>query len=186
MRTNGVLWRGWLPLGRRRRIELSVHCCFVATMLAVTWLLAMACFPRFFPGWNPMAYWLVATGVALADTAAGLAHELGHAVVAMARGRHVYRITLYGLAAAARRTSGAGRPRDQFAIALAGPVSHLLVACALLCAWNALPIDNEPLRVAMGFPAMSNFATGLLNLVPIFPLDGARVARALLAGIVRV
>ena len=186
MRTNGVLWRGWLPVSRGRRIELSVHCCFPATLVAVTWLLAMACFPRFFPGWHPAAYWLVATTVALADSVAGLAHELGHAAVAMALGRQVYRITLYGLAAAVRRTSGAARPCDQFAIALAGPVSHLLVACALLCAWNVLPIDNEPLRVATGFPAASNFAAGLLNLVPISPLDGARVARALITGLVRV
>src|SRR5205807_2123074 len=102
MRTNGVLWRGWLPVSRGRRIELSVHCCFPATLVAVTWLLAMACFPRFFPGWHPAAYWLVAT------------------------------------------------------------------------------------TVAPGFPAASNFAAGLLNLVPISPLDGARVARALIAGLVRV
>jgi len=124
---------------------------------------------------------MVATGVALIDSFAGLAHELGHAIVAVARGRRVYHISLHGLVAAARRTAGPARPRDQFAIALAGPVSHLLVACALLCAWRLLPIDNEPLRVAMGFPAISNFAAGLLNLLPVSPLDGGRVARAVIA-----
>jgi Zn-dependent protease len=129
---------------------------------------------------------LVASSVALTDSIAALAHELGHAAVAMARGRRVYRITLYGLAAAARRSSGAARPRDQFSIALAGPVSHLVVACALLCTWQLLPIDNEPLRVAAGFPAVSNFVAGLLNLVPISPLDGGRVARAVIAGVFRV
>src|SRR5438067_4488809 len=178
MRNDGVVWRTSLPLGRSHRIELSLHVLWVLTVLVVTWLLAMALLPHLFPGWQPGAYWLVATSVALTDTLAGLAHELGHAAAALARGRSVYRITLYGLAAAASRSGAAPRPRDQFAIALAGPVSHLLVACALLCAWNVLPIDNEPLRVATGFPGISNFITGLLNLVPVSPLDGGRVARA--------
>ncbi|MBV8715945.1 MAG: M50 family metallopeptidase [Chloroflexi bacterium] len=176
-----VLWRGRLHLGGDQGIEVSLHIGFVLTLVTVTWLLAAALFPYLFPGWEPGLYWVVATGVALIDSFAGLAHELGHAIVAVARGRRVYHISLHGLVAAARRTAGPARPRDQFAIALAGPVSHLLVACALLCAWRLLPIDNEPLRVAMGFPAISNFAAGLLNLLPVSPLDGGRVARAVIA-----
>jgi Zn-dependent protease len=131
-------------------------------------------------------YWLVASTVALTDSIAGLAHELGHALAAIAKGRRVYRITLYGLAAAARRSSGPAGSRDQFAIALAGPVCHLVVASALLCMWTLLPTDNEPLRVAAGFPAISNFAAGLFNLLPVSPLDGGRVARALIGGVFRV
>jgi Zn-dependent protease len=181
-----VVWRGRLGLGRGQHIELNLHVAWVVTLVGVTWLLALMLLPRLFPGWNAGLYWIVACSVALTDSLVGLAHELGHAVVAMARGRRVYHITLYGLVAAARRSGGAARPRDQFAIALAGPVSHLLVACALLCAWRFLPIDNEPLRVAMGFPAMSNFATGLLNLLPVSPLDGGRVARAVIAWVFRV
>jgi Zn-dependent protease len=167
-------------------VELSLHLFWVLTLLGVIWLLALGFLPRVFPGWTPAAYWLVASSVALTDSIAGLVHELGHAVVAVARGRRVYRITMYVLAAAVRRSGGPAKPRDQFAIALAGPVSHLVVACALLCTWQLLPIENEPLRVAAGFPAVSNFAAGLLNLVPISPLDGARVARAFIAGVFRV
>jgi Zn-dependent protease len=186
MRGDGVLWRGWLRLGGSQRIELSLHLFCVLTLFGVTWLLALGLLPRLFPGWPPTAYWLVASSVALIDGIAGLAHELGHAAVAVSRGRRVYRITLYGLAAAVRRSSGSPRPRDQFSIALAGPVSHLAVACVLLCTWQLLPIDNEPLRVAAGFPGLSNFAAGLLNLVPISPFDGGRVARAAIAGLFRV
>jgi Zn-dependent protease len=181
-----VLWRGRLGLGGSHGIELSLHVGFVLTLVTVTWLLASALFPYLFPGWQPGLYWLVATGVALLDSLAALAHEMGHAVMAVARGRRVYHISLHGLVAAARRSSGSARPRDQFAIALAGPLSHLLVACTLLVAWRLLPIDNEPLRVAMGFPAISNFAAGLLNLLPVSPLDGGRIARAIIAGMFRV
>jgi Zn-dependent protease len=180
MHADGVVCRIWLNLGSRR-VELNLHLLFVLTIVSVTWLLAVGLFPRLFPGWEPALYWLVAGSVALTDCIAALAHELGHAAVAVARGRRVYGITLYGLTASARRAQGTPRRRDQFAIALAGPVSHLLVAALLLCAWRLLPIENEPLRVAMGFPAFSNFLAGLLNLLPISPLDGGRVLRALLA-----
>ena len=182
MPADGVVCRTWLNIGGSRRIELSLHLLFLLTVGAVTWLLAVALLPRMFPGWQPALYWLVASNVMLMDCLAAVAHEFGHAAVAIARGRRVYRITLYGLAAAARR-SPATRPRDQFAIALAGPVSQLVVACTLLCAWRLLPIDNEPLRVAMGLPAISNFLAGLLNLLPVSPLDGGRVMRALLAAL---
>jgi Zn-dependent protease len=186
MREGGVVWRVRLYLGGQCRVELNLHVLFVPTLITLTWILAIPFLPNVFPGWHPLAYWLVATTVTLTDTFAALVHELGHAIAALARGRRVYRITLYGVAAAVRRSSGPPRPRDQFAIALAGPVSHLLVASALLCAWTILPNDNEPLRVAAGFPAVSNLAVGMLNLLPIAPLDGARVARALVAGMFRV
>ena len=180
------MWRGRLRFGGRHRIELSLHVLFVVTIVAVTYLLAAGFLPRVFPGWDGAVYWLVAVSVIFTDSMAGLLHELGHAAAALARGRHVYRITLYGLAAAAHRSDGPDRPRDQLAIALAGPISHLLVASALLCTWTLLPTDNQPLRVATGFPALSNFAVGLLNLLPIAPLDGSRAARALIAAIFRV
>jgi Zn-dependent protease len=186
MPNQGVVWRCWLRFGGRQRIELSLHVFFVVTVLAVTYLLANAFLPRVFPAWDRTVYWLVAATVVLTDSLAALLHELGHAAAALGRGLQVYRITLYGLAAAAHRSGGPGRPRDQFAIALAGPLSHLLVASALLCTWALLPTDNEPLRVATGFPALSNLAVGLLNLIPIGPLDGSRVVRALIAAIVRV
>jgi Zn-dependent protease len=38
----------------------------------------------------------------------------------------------------------------------------------------------------LGFPALSNLVAGLLNLVPISPLDGARVARAVVEGVFRL
>jgi len=186
MPKDGVLWRGWLRFGGRHRIELSLHVLFVVTAVAVTYVLAAGFLPRVFPGWDPAVYWQVAVTVTLTDSLAGLLHELGHAAAALARGRQVYRITLYGLAAAGYRSGGPGRPRDRFAIALAGPISHLLVASALLCTWTLLPPGNQPLRVATGLPALSNLAVGLLNLVPIAPLDGSRVARALIDAVLRV
>jgi len=87
--SDSVLWRTRFGIGSDRRIELNLHLFFVLTMVTVTWLLALAFFPRFFPGWEPAAYWFVAIAVALIDSLAGLLHELGHAIVALAKGRRI-------------------------------------------------------------------------------------------------
>jgi Zn-dependent protease len=179
--TDYVLWRTWLSLGVTQRVELSVHLYLVLTVATITVLLGAVVLPQLFPGWSVAVYWLVGVSVATLDCLAGLAHELGHALVAAARGRRVYRITLYGLAAAARRSSGPSRRRDQFSIALAGPIGQLLLASVLLLVWRFAPIDNEPLRVATGLPALSNLLMGLANLLPLNPLDGGRVLTALLS-----
>lgn len=176
-----MLWRGRVRFPAGRHLELNVHTAFVLTVVGVSGVLAQAILPRLFPGWAPIAYWGVGTSVALVDAIAGLLHELGHALAAIAKGRSAYGITLYGPIAAARRSRGVAR-HDQFAIALAGPVGHLLVAAMLGAAWGLVPGENEPLRVATSLPAISNFATGVLNLLPISPLDGARALRALREG----
>src|SRR5438270_10298900 len=110
MREAGVVWRVGLRVGGQRTIELNLHVLFVPTLITVTWVLAIAFLPKVFPGWHPLAYWLVATAVTLTDTFAALAHELGHAIAALARGRRVYQVTLYRLAAAVRRSGGSPRP----------------------------------------------------------------------------
>ena len=162
-----------------------MHLYLVLTVACVGGLLATLILPRFFPGWSPLTYWAVAAGVAALDGLAGLVHELGHAIVATARGRRVYRITLYGLAAAVRRARGPSRPRDQISIALAGPIGQLLLASALLAVWRLVPGDNQALRVAIGLPALTNLLMGAANLLPLYPLDGGRAATALIAVAVR-
>ena len=183
---HSLLWSGWLRVGDQQRIQLNLHLLFALTLLGTSWLLALAVLPRLFPGWPVASYWLVGIGVAVMDGLAGLLHELGHAGVAMVRGRRISRITLYGLAAAVRRSNGPMHSGDQVLMAMAGPLSHLILASALLVTWNLLPYDNEPLRVAAGFPALSNFVAGVFNLLPVAHLDGGHAARALTAVFGRV
>jgi Zn-dependent protease len=181
-----MVWRGQLRLWGDHAVELNLHLAWLLTLGVITWLLAVALLPRLFPTWLPIVCWGVAVSVAITDGAAGLIHELGHAWAAVGKGRRVYRITLYGLAASVYRSSGQLRPRDQAAIAAAGPLSHLLIGTLLWTTWQFLPADNEALRFATGFPAVSQLAVGVLNLLPVQPLDGGRVARALIAAVVRV
>ena len=174
-----LLWRRWVRLAAGQPVELSVHLACLTTVLTVTWLLARLVLPGLFPGWHTSAYWMVGAWLAMADSLAGLLHELGHAAVALAHGRRVYRIRLYGVVAEARRSAGYDA-HEQLLIALAGPASHLVLAGIFFATWGLVPLDNVPLRVAVVFPAVMNLLVGAFNLLPFRSLDGGRALRALL------
>lgn len=101
-------------------------------------------------------------------------HELAHALVARAAGIGVSDITLFVFGGVARIKREPARPRQEFAIALAGPLASGTLGIALLGFGGPRP--NDWLHV-LGF---TNIALAAFNLLPGFPLDGGRILRALL------
>jgi stage IV sporulation protein FB len=119
-----------------------------------------------------------------------LIHEMGHALTALAFGwpPEVY---LYGFGGLAvyRPTSGRTTGRSvliSFAGPAAGFVLYGLVVVAqqliVRSAWFENLGDASQLRVAYFIIQMKwiNLVWGLVNLVPVLPLDGGRIAEALL------
>lgn len=130
-----------------------------------------------------------------------LFHELGHAVTMRAYGFHPS-ITLYGLGGLASyndpggyRSRGSG-PLGQVLISAAGPGAGFLLA-ALIVAGIKLsghqiqfrPGGSYGMQIAMdeiGSPLFTDFLFrilfisiiwGIVNLLPVYPLDGGQIAR---------
>ncbi len=113
-----------------------------------------------------------------------VAHELAHCVVARSRGGEVHEILLFPLGGVSKLERLPEAPRDELAMAIAGPLASLGigVAAAGLCVATGrdlLPIDfvTGPWLARV---AWINVLLGVFNLLPAFPLDGGRVFRALL------
>ncbi|HUS65964.1 MAG TPA: site-2 protease family protein [Kofleriaceae bacterium] len=103
-----------------------------------------------------------------------IAHELGHALVARRLHVRVAGIELHFFGGAAKIVDQPRTPRDEIAIAAAGPaVSFAIAGVSLLLAQVAL----APL---FGGLAWINLLLGAFNLIPAFPMDGGRILRALL------
>ena len=116
-------------------------------------------------------------GVALL---AVLAHELGHAFAARASG-HDADIVLYGFGGATRhRGKPLSRARNAL-VAFAGPGVGLLIGAALLLARPSLPQYGYG-GYAVDVALFLTLGLGLLNLLPILPLDGGQMLVTVLPG----
>lgn len=109
-----------------------------------------------------------------------LLHEASHAVVARRLGFPVTSITLHFLGGMTAIEGEARTPRQEFWIAVVGPLTSLAVG---VVAFLALLADPEGLiRLGLEGLAGANLLVGVLNLVPGLPLDGGRVLKAAVWG----
>ncbi len=105
-----------------------------------------------------------------------LLHEAAHAIVAKRLGYPVGVIMLHFLGGATAVEKEARRPRDEFWIAVVGPLVSLAVAAVGFGVSFFTPDGLIGLIVAGLW--VTNLFVGVLNLVPGLPLDGGRVLKA--------
>lgn len=127
-------------------------------------------------------------------------HELGHAFAARAHGWPP-RITLYSFGGFATYSPTYHTPRSQISISAAGPAAGFalaaLVALGVRLAGHQLALVTSGLLVYVDFalfatPALNvfifdllwiNIFWGLINLLPVYPLDGGHIAREILLSV---
>lgn len=113
-----------------------------------------------------------------------LLHELGHALMARQYGIETADITLYPIGGVARleRMPRGGGP--ELLIALAGPAVNLGIAAFLFGAIEVFGpwLEHTVLLGLMAQMLWINVGLLLFNMLPVFPMDGGRVLRALLSG----
>ncbi|WP_436908485.1 site-2 protease family protein [Halosimplex marinum] len=111
-------------------------------------------------------------------------HELGHSLVAMRYGFPISSITLWIFGGIAQLDEMPEDWRQEFLIAIAGPVVSVALGAVSYAAFLAVPA-GESLGLAaaqfvLGYLALMNVVLAAFNLLPGFPMDGGRVLRALL------
>jgi Zn-dependent protease len=171
---------GWsLKLGKIAGIPVQVHFTFVLFMM-----------------------WIVLSGlvegksreVVLANAlfmlglfACVVLHEFGHALTAKRYGILTKDITLLPIGGVARLERMPDDPRQELWVALAGPAVNVVIATAI---WIWFQITRGGMNLAGVDLANGTFLERILvvnvslvvfNMLPAFPMDGGRVARALLA-----
>jgi Zn-dependent protease len=105
-----------------------------------------------------------------------LVHEASHALVAQRYGYVVNSITLHFLGGMTEIDGAARKPRQEFWIAVVGPLASIGVGLVAAAAWFVVP--EGLVQVTIEGLAGANLLIGVLNLVPGLPLDGGRVLKA--------
>lgn len=121
-------------------------------------------------------------------------HELSHSLTAVRMGFPVHDIVLLPLGGVSQMKRMPERPTQELLMAIAGPLSNVVIAGVLIVAGLSLPVNLggglrkmlvNPTRLGwedtLPYLIFTNLGLAVFNLLPAFPMDGGRVLRALLA-----
>lgn len=162
---------------------------FLFLFLMIYWLSGY--FAKILVGYSSNVSFAVAVTATVLFFASLLLHELGHALAARRQGIATVGIDLWLLGGVAKLSRDSNTPGEEFKVAAAGPaVTALIVAlcfglaaltsqdASLINVTTGKVIASSPLIALIGWLGIVNVALLLFNLVPAFPLDGGRIARA--------
>jgi Zn-dependent protease len=122
-----------------------------------------------------------------------IVHELGHAIVARRQGIEVKTIQLFLFGGLTQMSRDAHSPGEEFKVAAAGPFATFLMVIVFLVIdlaivgpsllWDAVVLTPNikltPVLLSLSWLLLMNVVVLIFNLVPAFPLDGGRIARAI-------
>jgi Zn-dependent protease len=169
-----------ISLGRVAGIEIFVHWTF---LILIGWIVYI----NLKQGMGPIdIFWSVLFILTL--FACVTAHELGHALAAKRYNIKTKNITLLPIGGLAQLESIPEKPKEELAVALAGPLVNIVIAVALFPLIKISPNVIEDMDLTR--LSHHNFLFSLMvvnvwlavfNMIPAFPMDGGRVFRALLS-----
>ncbi len=177
------LWS--LYLARLRRVSFRFHALFVAVAVFTVFLSTSQ------PGQESLGYGLLAVAVLAASV---LAHEAGHVFAAVRLGGSAEQIVIGPLGGLAF-PEVPREPHAELIAALAGPAVNLAVVLfslpillatgigvgALVSPWQPTGLhEGAWWEVTIKLVFWTNWLLLVANILPAFPLDGARALRALL------
>ncbi len=169
-----------LQIGKILGIPIGIHYTWFIIFTLVTLSLTTGYFPSRYEGWSQVGYLSIGLLTSLLFFASVLIHEVAHSVVARFCGVPVQSITLFVFGGVAHIVREPPRPLAEFLIAIAGPISSLLLAVGFGGLWlTGQMLDWVPLAALGLYLGGINLSLALFNMIPGFPLDGGRVFRSL-------
>jgi Zn-dependent protease len=185
-----VLGGNSIQLARVFGIRFGVDVSWFIVLFLIIWQLSDY-FGDLFPGEDTKAF-ILAVVAALAFFLSILLHELGHAVVAIRNGIPIIGIDLWMFGGVAKLERDTDSPGVEFRVAVAGPLVTLAIAVVCFAIGAALSSSDTVLEgsrfeeadmsgavAVLGYLATVNVIVLVFNLIPGFPLDGGRIARAI-------
>ena len=160
--------------------EVRLDASWIVIAALVTWSLATGVFPASYPGLPPGAYWWMGLIGAVAFFASIVIHELCHSLVARHYQLPMKGITLFIFGGVAEMGGEPSNPKVEFLMALAGPVSSIILGFIFYLIRAAAQAGPTEIIGVLGYLAWINWVLAIFNLIPAFPLDGGRVLRAAL------
>jgi Zn-dependent protease len=174
-----------ITFGKVFGITLKLNPSWFIIFVLITWALAGSYFPTTYPHWTATEKISAGIITSLLFFISVLAHELMHSVVAQSEGMKVKSITLFIFGGVSEITEEPKKPGDEFSMAIAGPLTSLVLGGLLFGLWFALRNSlgaSQYIGAIAYWLGIINLSLGAFNLIPGFPLDGGRVLRSIIWG----
>ncbi len=169
-----------IPVARILGFEIRLHVSWLFIVAIVTVTVAGR-ITQFQPEIDPALTWAIGLIGSLGFLVTVIAHELAHAVVARRDGATGSVLVVHFVGSPAPIDVVASSPRAEAAIAIAGPLTSLVVGGILVgLAFASLSIGSwaGPIADVLMIVGALDLLLAGVSVVPAFPLDGARLVRA--------
>jgi Zn-dependent protease len=176
---------GSIRIGTIRGIPLQISATWLIVFVLFLWSFASSYYPDRYEGWTSQAYFAAALTTVVLFFASIVLHELGHATIAARTGIRTRSITLLPIGGIAEIEREARTPSEEFAIAIAGPITSLLLGGLFLGIHYLIRSISEPVGGITAYLGLTNLFLAVFNLLPGFPMDGGRVLRAIVWGVTK-
>ncbi|MGA2916889.1 MAG: site-2 protease family protein [Sedimentisphaerales bacterium] len=162
------------------KVKLDVSWFILAVL--ISWSLATGVFPSYFGGLEKATYWWMGIAGAAGLFVSIVFHEFCHSIVARYYGLQMKGITLFVFGGVAEMEGEPQSPKVEFLMAIAGPISSVLLGGVFYLIGKAGKNAGLPLSITavLAYLSWINILLAGFNLVPAFPLDGGRVLRSIL------
>jgi Zn-dependent protease len=179
MLEQGDIMENSVKFGKLFGVEIGVHWSWLLIFAIVTYTFATGIFETFYEDWSDAQKWAGGAAVSIIFFLSVLAHELSHAIVSNRLGLPVKSITLFVFGGVANLSRDPDDAKQEFLIAVVGPITSLVLGILFGVAWAALYTINSGIAgIALNL-AIINVSLAVFNMLPGFPLDGGRVFRSL-------
>jgi len=171
-----------IRLGSVFGIDVSLDYSWFLIFVLITAGLSFALFPQFIPGYDAISYLALGLVTSLLFFGSVFFHEMMHSLVAKSHGMNIEGIRLMLFGGVSQLTEEPRTPGVEFKMAIAGPLSSILLGgffLGLSFAGAWLDLDRLVL-VPMFWLGYINIVLGIFNLLPGYPLDGGRVLRSVI------
>jgi len=178
-----------IPLGRIFGTEIQAHWTWVPILAFIAVVFSLDLTAGGGSDWPPALAWAASIGTAALVFVSVTAHELAHVAVARRNGMEGPVVVIQLLGGTFVSGVSPKTPGQEFRVAAAGPALTLVVTAVLGTVAGILtagPVDIN--RAPQGLQALQFVAAMLcvfngflafVNLIPGYPLDGARIVHAL-------
>jgi Zn-dependent protease/CBS domain-containing protein len=166
-----------ITIGKILGIPLWIHYSWFLILFLVIISLANGYFPSEYPNWEVTTYWITGVITTLLFFVSVLLHELGHSVIAHTQGMSVRNITLFIFGGVAQIGSEPESPGAEFKIAIAGPLTSIILAGIFTLIGKIFGYLPTISAVAL-YLSRINLILAVFNTIPGYPLDGGRILRA--------